>query len=149
MPLHDFMCPAGHVTEAFVEHGVDAVHCDWCAAVAHKAFLTPPMGFVQPDVCYDSPVDGRAITSMQARREDLARNNCVAYDPEMKKDAERRRKESDAKLEQAIDQTVDREIALMPARKREKLEAELQGGLTVSPERMTAPAKPIQTTLNG
>ena len=35
------------------------------------------------------------------------------------------------KLEKAIDQTVDMEIAKMPAKKREHLEAELSHGLTL------------------
>jgi hypothetical protein len=30
---------------------------------------------------YKSPVDGRVIGSRSARREDLARNNCVPYEP--------------------------------------------------------------------
>jgi hypothetical protein len=31
----------------------------------------------------------------------------------------------------------------MPSRKREKLEAELQAGVTIDPVRLTAPSKPI------
>lgn len=30
---------------------------------------------------YKSPIDGRVISSRSARREDMARNNCVPYEP--------------------------------------------------------------------
>lgn len=33
---------------------------------------------------YRSPIDGRPITSRSHRREDLARNNCVPYEPSLK-----------------------------------------------------------------
>lgn len=33
---------------------------------------------------YNSPIDGRPITSRSHRREDLRRNGCVEYDPSMK-----------------------------------------------------------------
>ena len=152
MPLHDFQCPAGHVTEMFVGQGVDWVACEVCGssigATAKKVFLKPPMGFVQADVCYDSPIDGRPITSRQARIEDMKRNDCIEYDPEMKKDAAQRIKDKDAALERAVDYSVDAAIAAMPARKREKLEAEMTAGLTAVPERGTANFKPVTVGVN-
>lgn len=147
MPLHDFRCERGHVTEEFVAQGVDQITCA-CYLPASKVFLTPPMGFVQADVCYDSPIDGRPITSRQARIEDMRRNDCIEYDPEMKKDAERRIRERDAELERSVDESVDATIAAMPARKREKLEAEMFAGLTAVPERGTADLKPVTVEVN-
>jgi hypothetical protein len=105
------------------------------------------MGFVQANICYDSPIDGRPITSKQARIEDLARHNCRPYDPEMKTDYQRRIADDEKKLDKAVDETIDRTIAAMPARKREKLEAELQGGVTAEPVRLTAPVQPIRTDI--
>lgn len=32
---------------------------------------------------YASPIDGRMITSRSERRDDLARNNCVEYEPSL------------------------------------------------------------------
>ena len=32
---------------------------------------------------YRSPIDGRPITTRSERRDDLARNNCVEYEPSM------------------------------------------------------------------
>ena len=80
---------------------------------------------------------------MKARIEDLKRSNCVPYDPGQRTDCDRRVRESEADLEKAVEETVDRELAVMPVRKREKLEAELQSGLTAEPTRVTPPAKSI------
>lgn len=103
-------------------------------------FLPLPVVFVAPNICYDSPVDGRHITSKQARIEDLKRHNCIEYDPEMRTDYQRRIKDNEASLEKHVEETVDREIATMPSRKREKLTAELEGGLTAEPVRQTRSA---------
>ena len=109
------------------------------AMMQGKRFLPLPMAFIQPDICYDSPIDGRPITNKYARIEDLARNNCREYDPGQRQDYDRKVKEADERLERSFEQSIDREIALMPARKREKLQAELEGGATVEPIRQTAP----------
>lgn len=99
--------------------------------------MSAPMIFVSRDICYDSPVDGRPITNKHARIEDLARSGCIEYDPEMKTDYSKRVVESEQKLEKQVDETVERAIATLPARQREKLEAEMQGGLTCEPQRVT------------
>lgn len=74
---------------------------------------------------------------MAARREDLARSNCVEYDPEMRKDYQRRVEESDRKLEQSVDALLDKEISALPARKKERLASEMEGGLTADIVRQT------------
>jgi hypothetical protein len=138
MPLHDFRCPHGCTFDALVPHGIDYVPCpNHRLTHAEKVFLRFPMSFVQQDIHYTSPVDGRPVTSKQARIEDLKRNDCVEYDPSMKSYAERKRKEDDAALERAIDETVEREIHTMPSSKREKLVAELDGGMSVEYTRAT------------
>lgn len=147
MPTYEYRCTAGHKFDRYlpVSEYQTPQTCD-CGSSARKIISLPNV-FIRPEVRYDSPIDGRAITSEAARREDLARSNCIPYDPEMKTDYTRRQKESEAKLEKSLDETVDREIASMPARKREKLEAELREGVTVEPERITPPAKPITTEI--
>lgn len=147
MPLHDFMCERGHVTEEYVAQGVDEITCP-CYLPAKKVFLTAPMAFVQADICYDSPIDGRPITSKQARQEDLARSGCVPYDPEMKTDHMRRLRDQERALEDAVDRTVDEAIAKMPARKRERLDAELQGGMDASIDRITPDVPSLKTEIS-
>lgn len=129
MPVHDFRCPQGHVFEAFVGQGQDSMQCPWhLEAVAEKVFLKAPMGFVQRDICYDSPIDGKPITSKQARIEDLRRNNCVEYDPGMRQDFERNLRDADAELDRSVDATVEEWAAKAGSRKLEKLEQEVRAG---------------------
>jgi len=99
--------------------------------------MAAPMIFVSQDVCYDSPIDGRPITSRAARLDDMARSGCIEYDPEMRKDADRRVKEQEAELDRSVDDYVEREFATMPVRKKEALAAEMQQGITVEPVRQT------------
>ena len=56
-----------------------------------------------PDLpAYRSPIDGRAIDGRKQRREDLKRHGCVEYDPGMKQDTERRRQESERRLDDLL-----------------------------------------------
>jgi hypothetical protein len=77
--------------------------------------------FVQSDCNYESPIDGRPITSHKQRLDDMARHGCIEYDPEMRKDADRRLKESEAALEKNIDASVEREILGMSGAEVENL----------------------------
>lgn len=90
------------------------------------------------EVHYESPIDGRAITSKQARNEDLARSGCVEYDPEMKTDYNRRIEREEAALESKIETSINASIAQMPAKKRESLVTELQNGSDIDILRKTA-----------
>jgi hypothetical protein len=87
------------------------------------------------NIAYTSPIDGRAITTKQQRIEDLKRNSCIEYDPEMKTDHQRRLVDGEKQLDKQVDEHIDRTVASMDSRQREKLTAELAGGLTVEPVR--------------
>lgn len=117
-----------------------------CCGAAMERIFTSPMVCVK-DVHYESPIDGRPINSYREHLEDLARSDCVVYESGIKQDQERNKRKRDEQLERSVDETIDREIALMPAVKREKLVAELEGGLTATPERGTVPSRPIVTQL--
>jgi hypothetical protein len=142
MPVHDHRClRCGEIEEIVISReDLDKPQTHICGGMMERVFLTFPHSWVQPDICYDSPIDGRPITSMQARLEDLARSNSVPYDPEMKKDTDRKIKEDEARLERSVDDFVEKEILTMPVRKREKLEAELTSGIDVNIVRQTTGA---------
>jgi len=146
MPLHDHACTAGHVFERFIalEHLDSEQRCH-CGAVAERIYTRFPMTSVAKEVFYTSPVDGRPITSRQEHLEDLARSDCVVYESGIKQDQDRNARVRDEQLERSVDETVDREIALMPAVKREKLVSELEGGLTATPERITPQQQSFKT----
>ena len=130
MPTYEFVCPEGHKFERVLRVADYNVPQGCECGLYAKRQISIPMVFVSQEIRYESPIDGKVITTRQQRQEDLARNNCVEYDPEMKKDVERRQAEKEAKLERAVDETVEREIHSMTPRSREKLTAELEGGIT-------------------
>ena len=148
-PVYDYECSNGHEFERILrvaDHAAPQV-CD-CGAPATK-IITAPTLFVRQEIRYDSPIDGRPITSMKARLDDLARNNCVEYDPEIKKDYTRRVEREQVALERSLESTVEATIEAMTARKRERLESELKAGADCVPERQTAPFTTLKKVHNG
>lgn len=138
MPTYEYACGCGAMFDRVLPiKDYDKPQTCECGAVARK-LVSRPMVFVQPDICYDSPIDGRPITSMQARKEDLARHGCIEYDPGMRQDYQRRIERGEAALEAKIEATVEAEIERMPTEKRERLHNEMLGGMEAVPERRTA-----------
>lgn len=136
MPLYRLECANGHAFDRFLKLAeYDTPQVCECGAVAERRIM-PTMVSVD-NYEYRSPVDGRLIRGKRQRHEDLRRNNCIEYDPSMRTEYERKRAQGMAELEKQVDEHVDREIALMPARKRELLEQELRGGADIAVERST------------
>lgn len=123
MPTYSYRCANRHETTKFfrVREYVEAVDCEQCDLAAVRIFTPPVMVKVQADICYDSPVDGRVITSHAARRDDLKRHDCIEYDPQMKTDAVRKQRERTEQLDQAVEETVYREVAKLPKAKKDQL----------------------------
>lgn len=57
---------------------------------------------------YTSPIDGRLISGRKQRREDLRRNHCVEYDPGMKDDAKRIKRDRERQFERSLSETIER-----------------------------------------
>lgn len=127
MPTYEYRCANKHTATKFfrVKDYVEAVDCEKCDLAAVRVFTAPAMVKAAVDVCYDSPIDGRPITNHAARIEDMKRNDCIEYDPEMKKDAARRQADRQAALESAVEETVCREVAKLPPKKKEQLVKEV------------------------
>lgn len=98
-----------------------------CGVIANQV-ITGIMLIKPRTVHYDSPIDGTHITSEAARRQDLAKNDCIEYDPGMREDADAKAVAEERQLDKSIDQTMDAEIHKMPSRKKEQLAAELSAG---------------------
>lgn len=146
MPLYEYECERGHVFERVqpVAQCSDPQPCD-CGQTGRR-IISRTVGFVQRECVYDSPIDGRPITSWAQRREDMARNNCQEYDPGMRQDFDRRIAREDAQLDAKFDATIEAEIERLPVRKRERLQAELDSGAIATPERLTVPQSTTVTT---
>jgi putative FmdB family regulatory protein len=145
VPLYEYRCAECRNVQSEFRSVAERDNAPECHGHMRR-ILTVPMACVR-EVNYTSPVDGRPITSMAAHQEELARNNSVVYEPGIKQDQERNERRREQALESKVEKTVEKEIAAMPARKREKLAAELQGGLTAEPVRSTAGHKPITQTV--
>ena len=141
MPTYEYSCGCGAMFDRVLRvKDYDQPQTCECGAIARKR-ISRPMVFVSQDICYDSPIDGRPITSKQARLDDLARSGCIPYEPGMKQDYQRRIAQDEARLDAKMEKTVEAEIERMPSDKRERLHAELLGGAEVVTERLTAPVK--------
>jgi len=140
MPTYSYRCSDGHTTLMMVPVSLyqATVPCETCAEIAERVFTAPILVKVAQDVHYASPVTGQPVQSHAARREDMARHGCVEYDPEMKKDVDRRRDESMQALEAGIEETVYEEMAKMSSAQKAKLASEvIDQGLTPEPVRLT------------
>lgn len=127
MPTYLYRCGNRHeITKFFrVKEYVEAVDCEQCDLAAVRVFTPLAVAVVKPDLCYDSPVDGTPITSWAARREDLKRNGCIEYDPEMKKDAARRKRERQDAFEKNIETTAKEAMGRLSPTKRAQLKQEI------------------------
>lgn len=104
--------------------------------ITASTVLIPSHMSATGESAYESPATGRVITSNRERLNDLAESGCVEYDPGMKQDADRRRDAESKALDASIDDTVEREFAIMPSDKLERLTNEIERGADVSVERL-------------
>lgn len=125
-----------HVPEGTPE--ADLLWSEKVAMMQGRRLRDAPMIFVKADVHYQSPIDGRVIRSEHERRDDLARNGCIPYDPGMRQDNERRVIDEERSLDRSVDEFVEREYETMPSAKRERLANEMADGMTAEPVRLTA-----------
>jgi putative FmdB family regulatory protein len=123
MPIYTYKCPQCGEFDRFLklEKHANVIECPVCARLSTQVITAPLIVQVRPDCHYQSPIDGRPITSHRDRVEDMARNGCIEYDPEMRKDADRRLKEAEIALDRDIDTSVEREISNMSGAEVEML----------------------------
>ena len=146
MPTYEYACEKGHHFErvlAVADYQTPQT-CE-CGVAGRRVISVPARGYVQKECNYDSPITGKPITSWKQRRDDLARNGCREYDPEMRTDYDRRVKRDAAELEKGVDSTVDALYESLPTRKREQLESELKSGADATIERGSVPRATIRS----
>jgi len=137
MPTYEYECRKGHKFERILpvaEYRAPQT-CE-CGADSTKLVSLPLAGYVQRECVYDSPIDGRPVTSWRQRQEDMARNGCEEYDPGIKQDYQARVKREAEQLEKKFDATIDEQIEKLPTRALEKLESELKSGVDATIERI-------------
>lgn len=137
MPVYTYSCRGcGERFERYLPMALcSSLVIHSCAGVGQKVFL-PPM--VRGDLPgYESPTTGRWIEGRRARLEDLRRSSCRPYETGEKEANERSRRHENESLEAKIDASVEQQVLMMPARKRELLEQEVRAGATCVVERST------------
>lgn len=124
MPVYQLKCENGHIFDRFLKlaNYNDPQICE-CGSPAKRQITAPMIAPMFED--YQSPIDGRPITSKRKRLDDMARSNCIEYDPGMLQDNNERIKRQEAELDKKIDSTVEKEIMNMSSEKRERLAHEL------------------------
>jgi hypothetical protein len=110
--------------------------CPHCEMPAQKVFLKPA-ATVNDTPGYRSPIDGTWIEGRVQRREDLRRNGCIAWEPGMKEDFDRKRSEENTRFDRSLENSIEAEIQALPVRKRERLEAEVHAGASAEVVRQT------------
>ena len=130
MPLYTYSCSNGHQFDRFLKLAdyKKPQTCE-CGLEANRKIMPTMLNCdMQPWDRYVSPASGKVITSYAERKKDMAETGCVDYEPSLKNDVTTHWKREEAKLEKAMDETVESEIEKMPIRKREKLAEELTSG---------------------
>jgi hypothetical protein len=79
---------------------------------------------------YECPVTGKMIEGRKAHEENLKRTGCRILEPGEAEAHKRSLAQADVDLDNRVEATVDEFIAKLPGEKREKLAAEMEGGLT-------------------
>ena len=130
MPTYEFLCDKGHKFDRYLklkDYRVPQT-CE-CGAESRKLMSTP---MIAPSFeAYESPIDGKPITSKQKRIEDLAKSGCVPYEMGMVEENNKRLRNGELKLEKGMEETVDHEISQMSARKQELLEQDINAGASI------------------
>lgn len=109
---------------------------EWLEKYGEKIHAKAPMFFVKGKFdAYESPITGKIITSARQRAAEMKEHGCVDYEPSLKDEIDRNVRNEELALDKHVDDTVDYEIANMPAQKREKLFEELRAGADINVER--------------
>jgi len=95
--LYEYIKPAAQY--------LDSPFC--CGVRTEKVILNAPMGHVV-NIYYTSPIDGKPITTKQARINDLRANNCRPWQglEEERKEAKRRAAYEEEKQDKALEKSV-------------------------------------------
>jgi putative FmdB family regulatory protein len=130
MPLYDYRCQTCGTMQAVFKRidERDLPEVCHCFGQMKRVFSAPA---VRGDYAgYECPITGAWIEGKRAHEENLKRHGCRVLEAGETSAVAKYRQQEDEAFERAIGETVDAEIARMPARKREALAAEMEAGVT-------------------
>lgn len=113
-------------------------HCQHCNFAMNRQICAPAVRGDYPP--YECPVTGKIIEGRAAHEENLRRTGCRLLEPGEVENTKRRRTDEENSFLESVGTTVEAEIHSMQPRQREKLIAEIEGGLDVGITRSTPSA---------
>lgn len=132
MPLYRYKCPTCS-KQADLFRKIDErdllASCSQCSFAMNRQLSAPAVrGDYEGYAC---PITGAWIEGRKAHQENLRRHGCRVLEPGEKDEVIRRKAAGEAALDRSIEATVDEFVETLPTAKREKLIAEVEGGLDV------------------
>lgn len=140
MPVYVLKCKNNHKFDKYLplKEYNDPQVCE-CGAEARRITVPTMLNCdIQPWDAYVSPSTGEYITSYKQRKADMKKSGCVDYDPSMRTEADRIKRNNELKLDKDLDKTVDQIFESMPSSKQEMLERELTNGVDLEYTRGTS-----------
>lgn len=143
MPLHDYKCMVCfHRYERMVKV-VDLdkdQRCTSCGAVMLRQVCAP---YVQGDYePYESPVvPGKWIKGRREHEEHLRETGCRVLEPGETRSYQKQLERENEEFDKKIEETADQLITSLPTEKRDRLAAEMEGGLDAQIVRSTPTLK--------
>ena len=132
MPMYDYFCEECHQVQSVFKRIADLDKPELCpCGKPMQRLISAPM--VQTDYPgYSCPITGEWIEGRRAHLENLKKHGCRLAEKGEDEAYQRSLAQEDAAFEASISRTFEAEVARLPARKRERLAAEMEAGLDVS-----------------
>lgn len=129
MPLYTFLCHCNARRQLFrhIEDRNQGIDCLMCLSPMERIIEAPA---VRGDYSgYECPITGKWIEGRRAHEENLARHGMRVLEGGEREALQKQKGAEEEKLLSDVEATVESEIHSWEPRKREKLAAELEGGL--------------------
>ena len=113
MPMYEYKCQGacGRPFDRLLKLADYQVPQECCGVRAQRVISKP---FVAVDIpAYESPATGKMVEGRRARAEDLKRSGCVPFEPGMREQNARKRKEAERQEERAMEAAVDEVVTKM------------------------------------
>ena len=126
-PIYEYKCEDGHEFDRYLKlDDYKAPQTCECGKEAKKVITGTMLNCdIAPWDSYVSPASGKLITSYKERAADMKATGTCDYDPGIRTDNAKRQKETEVKLDKAVDETVGKAFQEMPSKEKEKLTNEL------------------------
>ena len=122
MPTYTYDCFCGRREDA-IRSIEDRNRAPVCHDRPMRRIIVAPALFIPMEIRYASPIDGKPITSRQARIEDLKRSGSRPWEglDQEKKEAARREAYAEKKLDESLAKTAAETFYQLPPSKRDIL----------------------------